>query len=100
MNPIHLMSALEGRVSAEGEFRYSDDIIVMPLQCATQWDSLAHAYYDGCRYNGFPATTITAGGAARDATDRLGTGTVSRGILLGVARTWGCDSGARGGACN
>src|SRR5439155_18430776 len=31
MNPIHLMSALEGRVSAEGDFRYSDDLIVMPL---------------------------------------------------------------------
>jgi len=91
MNPIHLMSAVEGRVGAEGVFRYSDDLVVMPLQCATQWDSLAHVYYDGQLYNGFPATTITAAGAARNAIDRLGPGIVSRGVLLDVARLWGVD---------
>jgi len=90
MNPIHLMSAVEGRVG-EGDFRYSDDIVVMPLQCATQWDSLAHVYYDGQLYNGFPATTITAAGAARNAIDRLGPGIVSRGVLLDVARLWGVN---------
>ena len=90
MNPIHLMSAVEGRVG-EGDFRYSDDIVVMPLQCATQWDSLAHVYYDGQLYNGFPAATITAAGAARNAIDRLGPGIVSRGVLLDVARLWGVD---------
>ena len=95
MNPIHLMSALDGRVG-EGDFRYSDDIIVMPLQCATQWDSLAHAYYDGRLYNGFPATTITARGAARNAIDQLGAGIVSRGVLLDVARLWGVDRVAPG----
>ena len=91
MNPIHLMSAVEGRVGPEADFRYSDDMIVMPLQCATQWDSLAHVYYDGQLYNGFPATTITAAGAARNAIDRLGSGIVSRGVLLDVARLWGVD---------
>jgi len=91
MNPIHLMSAVEGRVGAEADFRYSDDVIVMPLQCATQWDSLAHVYYDAQLYNGFPATTITAAGAARNAIDRLGPGIVSRGVLLDVARLWGVD---------
>src|SRR5438309_2108599 len=95
MNPIHLMSAVEGRVG-EGDFRYSDDIVVMPLQCATQWDSLAHVYYDGQLYNGFPATTITAAGAARNAIDRLGPGIVSRGVLLDVARLWGVDRVAPG----
>ena len=95
MNPIHLMSAVEGRVG-EGDFRYSDDIVVMPLQCATQWDSLAHVYYDGQLYNGFPAATITAAGAARNAIDRLGTGIVSRGVLLDVARLWGVDRVAPG----
>ena len=96
MNPIHLMSALEGRVSAEGDFRYSDDIVVMPLQCATQWDSLAHVYYDGQLYNGFPATAITAAGAARNAIDRVGAGIVSRGVLLDVARLWGVERVAPG----
>ena len=96
MNPIHLMSALEGRVSAEGDFRYSDDMIVMPLQCATQWDSLAHVHYDGQLYNGFPATAITAAGAARNAIDRVGAGIVSRGVLLDVARLWGVERVAPG----
>ena len=25
---------------------FSDDVVTMPLQCATQWDSLAHVHYD------------------------------------------------------
>jgi hypothetical protein len=25
----------------------SDNWIVMPLQCVTQWDSLAHIFYEG-----------------------------------------------------
>jgi len=68
----------------------------MPLQCATQWDSLAHVYYDGQLYNGFPATAITAAGAARNAIDRVGAGIVSRGVLLDVARLWGVDRVAPG----
>ena len=89
MNPIHLMSAVEGRVG-EGDFRYSDDIVVMPLQCATQWDSLAHVYYDGQLYNGFPADSVTVFGASRCGIDKVRT-IVTRGILLDVARAKGVD---------
>src|SRR5579885_3482163 len=70
-------------------FRYNDDMVTMPLQCATQWDGLAHVYYGGKLYNGFPASTVTAAGAARNAIDKLAAGIVSRGVLLDVARLRG-----------
>lgn len=43
VNPIDLMSAIDARIGGDPDgFRYSDDFVTMPLQCATQWDSLAH----------------------------------------------------------
>lgn len=92
VNPLHLMTATEGRLGADPDgLRYSDDVIVMPLQCATQWDSLAHVYYGGQLYNGHPAATLTAAGAARNGIDKIAGGIVSRGVLLDVARTRGVE---------
>ena len=51
--------------------RYADDVIVMPLQCATQWDSLAHVHYGGQLYNGHPASTLTPAGASRNGIDKM-----------------------------
>jgi kynurenine formamidase len=90
VNPVHFMTATAGQIGPDPDgFRYADDVIVMPLQCATQWDSLAHVHYGGQLYNGFPAVTITAGGAARNSIDHIGPGVVSRGILLDLARAAG-----------
>jgi kynurenine formamidase len=88
VNPLHLMTATEGRLGAAPDGpRYADDVVVMPLQCATQWDSLAHVWYGGQIYNGVPAATaVTAGGVARSGIDKVGAGIVSRGVLLDVAR--------------
>jgi kynurenine formamidase len=92
VNPLHLMSAVAGAIGPDPDgFRYADDVIVMPLQCATQWDSLAHVHYGGFLYNGFPAGSITPAGAGRNAIDKIGTGVVSRGVLLDVARVAGVD---------
>jgi kynurenine formamidase len=99
VNPIHLMSATDGRLGADPEGpRYADDFVTMPLQCATQWDSLAHVFYGGKLYNGFPATTIGATGAARNGIDKIaaGGGIVSRGVLLDVARARGVERPAQG----
>src|SRR5437773_10396538 len=63
----------------------------MPHQSATQWDSLAHVYYDGRLYNGVPASTLDAAGATRNAIDKLARGIVSRGVLLDLARARGVD---------
>ncbi len=92
VNPLHLMSAVNGAIGPDPDgFRYADDVVVMPLQCATQWDSLAHVHYGGQLYNGFPAETITPAGAARNAIDKIGNGIVSRGVLLDLARAAGVD---------
>jgi kynurenine formamidase len=97
VNPLHLMSAVGGQIGPDPDgFRYADDVIVMPLQCATQWDSLAHVHYGGHLYNGFPASTISPAGAARNAIDKIGAGVVSRGILLDLARAAGVERLAPG----
>src|SRR5262245_65352173 len=85
------MTAVDQKLPAEypDAFRYADDVMVLPLQCATQWDSLAHVHYDGQLYNGFPAGTTTSAGAARNGIDKVGPGVVSRGVLLDVARAAG-----------
>jgi kynurenine formamidase len=69
---------------------FSEDVLTLATQCATHWDSLAHASYGGVIYNGYPADTVTEDGAARCGIHRLST-VVSRGILLDVARAVGRD---------
>jgi kynurenine formamidase len=96
-NPIHTMLAVDGKVG-DADFRYADDMVIMPLQCATQWDGLAHVYYDGTLYNGHPASSITVAGASRNAIDRQARGIVSRGVLLDVARLRGIERLAPGHA--
>ena len=54
INPVHLMSQTGDTQVFPGGFKYADDYIFMPLQGATQWDSLAHVYYDDQIYNGLP----------------------------------------------
>jgi len=91
VNPVHLMTALGQPMTAEPDgIRYADDFIMMPLQCATQWDALAHVHAGGQLYNGYSAATITPAGAARNGIDKLARrGLVSRGVLLDVARVCG-----------
>src|SRR5688572_2414826 len=38
------------------EMGYADDAVVLHLQSATHWDSLAHIFHRGRMYNGYPAT--------------------------------------------
>ena len=70
---------------------YVDDVLVMMVQGGTQWDALCHVYYDGQLWNGFPATTVDARGAARGGIDKVHGDFVSRGVLLDVARAQGVD---------
>ncbi len=96
MNPVHMMSLDGGddgafASRARGPLRVCDDWIIMPLQSATQWDSLAHVYYDGQLYNGVPAATVTSGGAERNGIDKQFRGITSRGVLLDIARYRGVD---------
>ena len=45
--PSDTAGAPDGMISA-------DDMVIMGLQAATQWDSLAHVGYDGFFYNNVP----------------------------------------------
>src|SRR5579871_281257 len=72
---------------------YSDDVIHMPLQCATQWDALGHVHYDGQLYNGCNAREcLTEKGATKMGINHLASpGIVSRGVLLDIARLKGVE---------
>jgi kynurenine formamidase len=85
VNPILLMSQTGQGQHLPGGFHFADDYVFMPLQAATQWDALAHVYYDDQMWNGYPAAEITPRGAARNSIDRLSKGIVGRGVLADVA---------------
>ncbi|NNL67174.1 MAG: cyclase family protein [Myxococcales bacterium] len=90
-NPIHSMlidgaDAAAGVQQSPGGFCYADDTITMPLQCGTQWDSLAHVFYDGRMYNDREASLVSSAGAAVNSIDKIADGVVGRGVLLDVAR--------------
>lgn len=114
-NPIHVMTVDGGDVNtlaqygpewhrnivaqqlseffADNPFRFNDDMIVMPLQAATQWDALSHVYYDDQLYNGFPASSVTSLGAYHCGIDKVdGKGITSRGVLLDVVAHRGADT--------
>jgi kynurenine formamidase len=72
---------------AASPLRFNDDMIIMPLQAATQWDALSHVYYEEQLYNGFPSAAVSSQGAARCGIDAvISRGIVSRGVLLDVVR--------------
>ena len=96
VNPIHQMLAT-GTDHAAGNqvyagqpfprgFGYSDDTVMMPLQCGTQWDGLSHIFRNGKMWNGYAATEVTAAGAARNGIEQLASSLVGRGVLLDIAR--------------
>lgn len=72
---------------------YSDDVVHMPLQAATQWDAFGHVHYDGQLYNGCNAReTLTEKGAAKMGIEHLATpGIMSRGVLIDIARHKGVE---------
>jgi kynurenine formamidase len=90
-NPIHAMTILPGDFSFPDGLVVSDDMLTLPLQCASQWDSLAHVGYDDKFYNDVTASeTVRArGGASRNSIDQALPGAVGRGVLLDVARLRG-----------
>jgi kynurenine formamidase len=116
-NPIHLMTLDGGdREMVErlagwggeteqfisqiwrGPMRFNDDFIIMPLQCATQWDALSHVYYDQKLYNGYGAETCTSFGATKDSIDKVAYANqvAARGVLLDIPRLKGVETLAPG----
>ncbi|MFP5070660.1 cyclase family protein [Pseudonocardia nantongensis] len=92
INPVLLLSETGAdQEHFPGAFHYADDYVFMPLQSATQWDGLAHVYYDEQLYNGFPASDITPHGVKHLSIEHQAKGIAGRSVLIDVARHRGVD---------
>jgi kynurenine formamidase len=105
-NPIHRMmitgpDCTTGAIKFPGGVGFSDDMIIMPLQCGTQWDALSHCFEDGRMYNDRDANEVSSRGAKRNGIDKVAGGAggpggpggpggiVARGVLLDIPRVKG-----------
>jgi kynurenine formamidase len=90
-NPIHRMiltgpDFTTGGFTRPGGVGFTDDMVIMPLQCATQWDALAHCFLDGRLYNGYDANLVGSQGAKRNGIQNMARHLVTRGVLLDMPR--------------
>jgi kynurenine formamidase len=97
-NPIHLMvrdgaDAIAGTSvrdfygGVDRHFRGTDDVVMMPLQCGTQWDALGHVVFEDRIYNGYGAEQVSSWGALKNDVRNGADGLVGRGVLLDLPRT-------------
>src|SRR2546427_9414653 len=95
-NPIHRM-ILTGPDFTTGAFKrpggvgFADDMVIMALQCGTQWDALSHCFLDGRLYNGYDANLVSSEGAKKNGIHKMARGVVARGVLLDIPRVKGVD---------
>lgn len=73
-------------------FGFADDVLVMPTQSGTQWDSLSHIFWRGRMWNGRPAELVTSRGASVNGIESYTARVVMRGVLIDVARHRGVES--------
>jgi kynurenine formamidase len=90
-NPIHFMlqdgcDVIAGAQNHLPNIRYTDDAVTMPLQCATQWDALAHIMYENKMYNGYSSSDVTSTGAKKNGIENAKSKIISRGVLLDIPR--------------
>jgi kynurenine formamidase len=90
-NPIHRMMLTggdfsSGAVKLPGGVGFSDDMIIMPTHCGTQWDALSHCFVDGKMYNGYDANEISSQGARKLGIEKMANGVVARGVLVDLPR--------------
>ncbi|MFC5949561.1 cyclase family protein [Pseudonocardia lutea] len=91
INPMILVSETGADQDFPGAFHYADDYVFMPLQSASQWDGLAHVFYDDQLYNGFPASAVSPHGTSANSIDKQAKGIAGRGVLVDVARHRGVE---------
>lgn len=70
----------------------ADDVLLLPTQGATQWDSLAHIFYDGRMWNGYDCRLVSSLGAERNDIATYRDRIVGRAVLLDVPRHLGVPS--------
>jgi len=87
-NPVHLMlrtgtDAYSGVLDSR-KIRGADDIVIMPMQCGTQWDGLGHIFYGDHMWNGYDCRTVTSAGAQKCGIEKTRNKMVGRGVLLDI----------------
>ena len=87
-NPVHLMlrtgtDAYSGVLDSR-KIRSADDIVIMPMQCGTQWDGLGHIFYGDSMWNGYDCRTVSSLGAQKCGIEKAREKMVGRGVLLDV----------------
>jgi kynurenine formamidase len=93
INPVHGMAFDGGdTLPLPHGVGFADDTVFMPLQCATQWDALSHAFDRGKLYNGYEKGEVTSLGARRCGIEKVAGDFAGRGVLLDVARWKGVDA--------
>jgi kynurenine formamidase len=101
-NPIHLMTRDGADVIAgtslrdfygnkDKHFRGTDDLVILPLQAGTQWDSLAHVVLENKIYNGYSADQVSSKGALKNDITHAAVEPVGRGILLDIPKLKGVE---------
>jgi len=93
INPVHTMlrtgtDAYSGVLDHRG-IRAADDMVVMPLQCGTQWDGLGHVFYEDSMWNGYDCREVTSNGAQKCGIEKTKARMVGRGVFLDVPRALG-----------
>ena len=93
INPVHTMlrtgtDASSGVLDHRG-IRAADDMVVMPLQCGTQWDGLGHIFYENSMWNGYDCREVTSAGAQKCGIEKTKNKMVGRGVFLDVPRVLG-----------
>ncbi len=93
INPVHIMSFLPSDTAGAADGMISaDDMIIMGLQSATQWDSLAHVGYNDRFYNDVPSGAVNNFvGASKNSFAKAVNNLISRGVLLDIAALKGVD---------
>jgi kynurenine formamidase len=95
INPLHLMlrtgtDAYSGVLDYRG-IRASDDMVVMPLQCGTQWDGLGHIFYENSMWNGYDCRTVSSAGAQKCGIEKTKNKMVGRGVFLDIPLVKGIE---------
>jgi kynurenine formamidase len=92
-NPVHVMlrtgtDAYSGVLEDRG-VRTADDIVIMPMQCGTQWDGLSHVFYGNHMWNGYDCRNVTSLGAQKCGIEKTKDKMVGRGVLFDMVRMLG-----------
>lgn len=86
------------------KMRYADDVVTMPLQCATHWDAIGHVFYESWEndqrnvvmWNGYSAANVDSYGCHKCGIQNTKDKLLGRGVLLDMARYHGVDAMAPG----